>query len=434
MRTASIKNSLKNYQGFRPFLTASVVSNVGTEITGIALPLVAITLLNASNSWVAVIEGASSVALMLVGLQIGLLVDRRNKRTLLITSDLIGAATIASIPILWLTGSLNTVWVLLAAVILAIAGNLHDVASDTVMPSIVPRKDLGRANGVYASSRSVAEVSGAGIGGIIISGVGLFAGLIMDALSFVASAVLLMRLPHAVLGSTHNKAEPEETIRATTVQGLKSSWKDMIEGFTIYKQDVRLRYILGSSLTSNIFSTMAGMVELLFLIRVLEVPAWGVGLAVSVTAVGGIMGGVMNNWLLSKLGPHKIMAFSQLVLNAPILLLPFAFSGIGVTFYVIAWFFYSLSSVIYASAVITYRQTIVPEQLLGRVGATSRWINSVAIAGTAAVTAILLLEVSILTIVTVSSVGIYISGFWLLNKHFLQPAVQTETDRSEELR
>lgn len=417
--SGTAQNTLR-LRGVRPFLVSSFTANTGTEISGIIIPLVAITVLEASNAWVATIEAVAAIVMLVIALPIGLIVDRQNRRRLLISSYLLGAFLIALIPVLWFFGALTVVWLLVAAVALQVLGVLSDLVTDTVVPSLVPNGQMDKVNGIYASSRSVAEVGGAGLGGALISAFGLFAGLLINAATFLFSALLAFRLPPEKFEGV--QAENETAVKPT--KDIKSRAKqiaaDVGAGFTFYLQKPRLRLILASSVTSNVFSTVAGTVEFLYLIRVLEVPAWGVGVAVGVTAVGGILGGLCNSFFVRLFGSVRVMLVTQLVLNVPILLLPLAFPGIGVVYYLAGWFFYSFSSVIYASAVITYRQRVVPLNMLGRVGAASRWINSLAIAGAAIVTAATLTSVEIWPVVLVSSVGIYASGFWLLNRHFWQ--------------
>lgn len=409
-------------KGVLPFLTGSFVGNTGTEITGIALPLVAITLLDASNAWVATIEAVAAIVMLVIALPIGLLVDRINRRRLLVGSNLLGAVLVGLVPLLWVTGNLTIAWVLVVAVTLQVLGSLTDVATDTVVPALVPDTEIDKVNGAYASSRSVAEVGGAGFGGALISLFGLFAGLVANAFAFIISAALMLRLPKAALNPPAPELEaPSEQQRLTLAQRASRGWSEFTAGFRVYRTNRRLGLILASSVTSNVFSTMAGTVEFLFLVRSLEVAPWGVGVAVSITAVGGIVGGLINAPLVRLFGPIRIMVITQLVINIPILLLPLAFPGAGVFFYLVGWFFYAMSSVVYASAVITYRQRAVPGALLGRVGATSRWINSLAIGASAVATAVVLTMVDLWPVVLVSSIGIYASGFWLLNRHFLHP-------------
>ncbi|WP_164742770.1 MFS transporter [Brevibacterium linens] len=409
-------------RGVFSFLGGSFIGNTGTEISGIALPLVAITLLEASNAWVATIEAVAAIVMLVVALPIGLLVDRTNRRRLLVGTYLVGAVFASLIPFLWITGHLTIAWVLLVAVGLQVFDSLADVTTDTVVPALVPDAEMDKVNGAYASSRSVAEVGGAGIGGGLISVFGLFAGLISNTVAFIVSAILMLRLPKETLDPTTSKLlQTAPRIRPSRSKRIAHGLSEFLGGFSVYRANRRLGLILVSSVTSNVFSTMAGAVEFLFLVRVLEVPAWGVGVVVSFTAVGGIVGGVINAPLVRIFGPVRIMVITQLVINLPILLLPFAFPGIGLSFYIAGWFFYAMSSVVYASAVITYRQRVVPTNLLGRVGATSRWINSLAVGGSAALTAVALTTIEIWPVVLASSVGIYVSGFWLLNRHFLRP-------------
>ncbi|MGK2879630.1 MAG: hypothetical protein ACSLE6_02140 [Mycobacterium sp.] len=88
----------------------------------------------------------------------------------------------------------------------------------------------------------------------------------------------------------------------------------------------------------------------------------------------------------------------------------------------LGWFFYALSSVIYATAVITYRQRTVPRHLLGRVGAVGRWFNGITTTAGAAAAAIMVATWDIRIAVWISSIGIYASAAWLISTMFFNRA------------
>ncbi|MGH8791070.1 MAG: MFS transporter [Stackebrandtia sp.] len=412
------RRSLWTYRGVRPLIGATAISNVGTEISGVAIPIMAIVVLQASNTWVAMLEVALYVGMLLFTLPIGLVADRFDRKKLMIGADLFCMAAVASAPILWAVGHLTIALLLLVVVAVGVFSTVHDVCSETVVPDVVDDDALATCNGAINTSRSVSEVAGPGAGGLIVSGVGAVAGLVVDAVSFLVSALLLTRVP---VKTRPRAPAPRPTVRQTC--------RDVADGFGVYRSDRRLLRLLAVSTTSNFFSTMAGTVEVLFLVRELHVRPWGVGAAFALTAVGGVVGGLLLSPLLRLVGPVRIIVVSQLALSAPILLLPLATEGWGVSFYLIGWFFYSLSSVIYVSAVVTYRQRTAPRELLGRAGATSRWFGGIAAALGAVAAAGMLSVWDISTAVLISSVGIYASGVWLCSRVFFSDsALHTSTN------
>lgn len=392
------------YPGVPPLVGATAISNVGTEISGLAIPLVAVSVLHASNSAVAMLDVAAYVSMLLFTLPIGLIADRINRKYLMVGADVACAAGVAAVPIMGVAGMLSVPLLVLVLVVVHFFSTLHIVCSEAVVPDIVDDRHLDSVNGVLNTTRATSEVAGPGLGGIIVSTVGALMGLVVDAVSFLASAWLLARVPVRSLPSIDRE-------RRTA----KAAWDDVVDGFRVYRADKRLLRILGSSATSNFFSTMAGAVEILFLVRVLDVAPWGVGVAFTITAVGGVVGGFVLGPLQRRVGKLRVILVSQFVLAAPILLVPLARPGLGVSLYLIGWFCYSLSSVVYASAIVSYRQRVVPRALLGRCGAASRWVGGTASALGALAAAALLGFWEIRPVVLISSLGIYVSGFWLLS-------------------
>ncbi|QFZ16217.1 MFS transporter [Saccharothrix syringae] len=399
------------HRGVPPLVGSVTISSVGTEISGVALPLIAITVLQASDTWVAALEAAAYVCMLLFTLPIGLLADRLDRKRVLVSADLVCAATITAVPVLWALDLLNLGVVLAVAAVLGFFTTLHAVCAETIMPDVVPDGVLDSANGLLNTARSVSSVGGPGLGGLIVSALNVFAGLLVDAVSFLVSAVLLARVP----------VRPRAPV-ARERRGPRGIARDLAAGFTAVRSDERLLRLLATSTTSNLFATMAGTVEVLFLVRELRVAPWGVGAAYSVTAVGGVVGGLVFGRLRRRFGPVRVIVVSQLLLSAPVLLLPLATPGAGVAFYLVGWFWYALSSVVYATAVVTYRQRTVPRELLGRVGAVGRWFTGIAATAGAAGAAVLVGVWDVRTAVLVSSAGVYASGAWLLAGVFLSRA------------
>jgi predicted MFS family arabinose efflux permease len=135
-----------------------------------------------------------------------------------------------------------------------------------------------------------------------------------------------------------------------------------------------LRKIAACTATGNLFSSMAGTLEIIFLIRVLRVSPAATGLLVAVGSVGGIAGGVLSNRLSRWIGSARIIWFSVLVFGAIPVVMPLAEPGPRLVLFPVAVFGLSFTSVVYNVAQLSYRQLICPPELLGRMNAAIRWI------------------------------------------------------------
>ena len=120
--------------------------------------------------------------------------------------------------------------------------------------------------------------------------------------------------------------------------------------------------------------SMGVALEIVFLVRVLHVPPAVTGLIVALAALGGVAGGASSQWLARRIGSARIIWVSTLAFGPVGLLIPLSRPGWGVLFFVLGWFGFSFTGVVYNVAQLSYRQAVCPPQLLGRMNSAVRWI------------------------------------------------------------
>src|SRR5215212_1303295 len=185
--------------------SASTVSIFGSLITRTALPFAAILVLDAGPLEISWIRSAELVAGLVFGLLAGAWVDRLRRRPILIWADLGRALILASIPIAFVLNALTLAQLVLVAFATAVLSTFFDVADHAYLPTVVSRKRLVDANSVLTATGSVAEFSAFGLGGFLIQAFTAPIAIIIDAASFVVSAILL---------ATIRKPEPPPTPHA----------------------------------------------------------------------------------------------------------------------------------------------------------------------------------------------------------------------------
>ena len=153
---------------FRYYWAGATVSEVGTGVTMIAIPLVALFQLDASVAEVGVLSAVEFVPYLLLTLPAGELVDRMRRRPLLIGCDVVRAVALALIPLAAMGGFLSLPLLFGVVVVVGSATVLFDVAAVSVLPSLVGRDGLLQANAAIETSRSVGSVAGPGIGGALV--------------------------------------------------------------------------------------------------------------------------------------------------------------------------------------------------------------------------------------------------------------------------
>ncbi|MFI6093578.1 MFS transporter [Streptomyces sp. NPDC051218] len=167
---------------------------MGSQITVLALPLVAVVLLDASAFQVGLLAAAETSAYLLVALPAGAIVDRVAKRRLMIGCDLALFLVIGSVPLAHAFGELTLVQLFTVALVSSVFSVFFSVAYQSYLPVLLDRDQLMDGNGKLAASRSVAQIAGPSLGGGLVTLIGAAGAMTADAVSFAASAGSLTAL------------------------------------------------------------------------------------------------------------------------------------------------------------------------------------------------------------------------------------------------
>lgn len=355
------RTSLWRERDFTLLWSGQTISEVGSQVTFLALPLLATISLHASTFEVAMLSAASSLAFLLIALQAGAWVDRRRKRPILVWADVGRAVVIATVPIAYAFDALS-IWQLYAvAMISSVLTVFFDVSYQAFLPFLVRKDQLVEANAKLSSTGEVARFLGPAMGGALVSAVGAPLAVILDAASFVASG--------AATAAVHD-TEPQPAARPAGTR-LRD---EIAEGLHFVTRHPILKRVVACTGTFNFFSNMYGAVEVVFLVRHLHASPGTIGLVFSIAAIGGIIGALTANALARWLGSARIVWVS-LVVTAPLGFAgPLAFPGWGVALMGVAAAAMGFGSLVYNVAQVSYRQAICPPHLLGRMNAAVRFI------------------------------------------------------------
>ncbi|WP_374311770.1 MFS transporter [Microbacterium sp.] len=349
----------------RNFLTmwgGQTLSQFGAQITELAIPVLAVLLLNASEFQVGVLNAANVAAFLLVGLPAGAWIDRMRKRHVMIAADLVRAAALALVPVLWMLDVLE-IWHLIAIVaVVGVATVFFDVSYQSIVPSLVRPKQIAEANGKLQSSYEIANITGPGIGGWLIGVITAPLAVLATAGTYVVSAIALMFTRDHETARDHEDRGPI----------LREIWEGLHFVFT----EKLLRRIVGTTGVSNFFSTLSGTLIPIFLLRELGFSPASLGLIFSLGAIGGLLGAMATPHIVRWIGEARAIPVSALGFSVIGLLLPvaalvpeFAFPLLVGQFFVV-----SFTVLVYNITQVTFRQRITPPRLLGRMNASVRFV------------------------------------------------------------
>jgi MFS family permease len=350
---------LWRHADFMKLWGSRTISLLGSGVTTLALPLTAVLTLAATPAQMGVLEAVGALPSLLLGLFAGAWADRCRRRPILIAADLGRALLLTLIPVTAALHLLRIEYLYLVAFLLSTLGLFFGVAYGPFLLSLVGRERLVEGNSRLAVSRSAAEIVGPGLAGGLVQWVTAPMAIVLDALSFLASALLLglIRAPEAA-------PEPAE--------GRQSIWREMAEGLRLVVGHPLLRAIAGCMGTISLFNSILEAVLLLYLTRELGIEAGLVGLIYASGSVGFLVGALLPERAARRFGLGPALVGGILTAALSDLLIPLAGGPILVTVgvLIVAGFFFGLGLTIYNVGQVSLRQAVTPDHLQGRMSAT----------------------------------------------------------------
>jgi MFS family permease len=352
--------SLFAHRDFRLLLAGQTTSQLGTQVSGVAIPLLAVATLHASAFEVGIINAASTIAFALIGLPAGAWLDRWRRGPVLIASDIVRAVLFATIPLAAWFGVLSIAQLVVISLLAGFARVFFDVGYQSYIPSVIGKDQVLAGNSSMEFLRASGQVAGPGLGGVLVSLIGAANVMLVQAGTFLISAVSLLAI--RTREPAPHPAHPDgPTFAAQIIEGLR-----FVAGNRILRSTA-----LASALTNFSFA-IASAVNIIFLARDLELPAWAIGLVIAVGSVTVMAGAALTPRLSRAFGSARIIWLSLAVTVPFTLLGPLAQPGWWVVLVVISIAIGELGQIIYAITNVSLRQRLCPDRMLGRVNATMR--------------------------------------------------------------
>lgn len=353
--------SLLRNRDFVKLWTGETISLLGTQITFLALPLAALLVLRVSPVELGLLGVAEFAPFLLFSLPAGAIVDRLRRRPILIAANLGRAVLLGLVPLFALTGMLRIELLYAVAFLTGTLAVFFDLAYLSYLPALVDRDQLIDANSKLQASASVAQVGGPGLAGLLVQLVTAPMALLLDALSYLASAGSLLLI----------RAREGDPDRPARTEGLRH---EIVDGFRVTFGSRILRAMAGEAASFNALGQGFLVVYLVYAVREIGLSPAAVGAAFAIGSVGAVLGSVGAGGLARRIGVGRAMVASALIGGLPALIVPFASGPPLVVFALVAlsWFLGSIGIGIGNVHFVSVRQTITPDRLLGRMNASYR--------------------------------------------------------------
>ncbi len=394
---------LWTHRNFMTLWTGQTISETGSAVSILAVPLIAVAVLNASTFSVSLLQAAGTAAFLFVALPAGVVVDRLRKRRLMVVCNLIRAAAMGSIPLAYAAHVLSMAQLWAVAALCSVCSVFFELAYQCYLPVLVRPEQLLDANGKLNTTGTVAQVAGIGVGGVLVSAFGAARTVAIDAISFLASAVslLLIRWREPV-PERPAAGQPRPRLRNEVTAGLAFVFRHPV-----------LRKIVAANATVNIFSQMVYALCVIYLVRVLKLNPAMIAVQLALGTAGGIVGGLTSGWLARRIGTARIIWLSLLGLGWTLLLVPLARPGGWIALYTVGMTGFGALCALYNAAQVSYRQRVCPPELLGRLTAAVRWIVWGALPVGALLGGALGTWLGVRETLWIAGIGVWSSGLWV---------------------
>ena len=337
------------------------LSELGSGISALAIPIIAIDVLHASAFHVSLVATFESLPYLLFTLPAGAWIDRVAKRSVLIWTDVLRTVAVGSIPVSLFLGTTSMVQLWVVGFVVGTLSVFFNVAYQSYLPTIVGVDELVQGNSRLEVTRSGANVVSPALTGVLLDALGAAKTVILDSVSFIASVVTLSAIrsretvPHNVTSETR--------IRDDIREGLRFVWNEL-----------RIRQVAFCTGTLNFFGSMAAAIFLVFARRTLELSASTIGLLLALGGIGGMLGALIATRFSGRFGIGRAIVTGAFLSSLGEFTNPILTSRNAPFLIVVGSALVSAGATLYNISQVSMRQAICPPRLQARMNATVRFM------------------------------------------------------------
>ncbi|SHJ76063.1 Predicted arabinose efflux permease, MFS family [Tessaracoccus bendigoensis DSM 12906] len=355
-------------RNFNRFWTGESLSHFAVQLGAVALPVISVDLLHASESQLGYLNAASTAAFLVLGLPAGAWVDRWFKRPTMIWANLVRGLAISIVPVLYLAGVLELWHLYVIAGVVGIATVFFDVSYQSFIPMLVGPGQISRANSRMEATAQLARLAGPALGGLLLKVVSAPLLLIADGLGYLASwGFLLVTRDHE---AEYRASRPPRERRNLVVE--------IREGLGFVLRQPAISRITLASLLSNFASTATYTLVPIVVLRLLGFSPFEYGVIMTLGAVGGLLGAAAAGRVTRRVGTANAVRFSTLAGALAVFCYPFAMllgdKATQFVVLVVGAFIGNSAILVYNVTQVSLRQRLCPPHLLGRMNASVRFI------------------------------------------------------------
>jgi MFS family permease len=354
---------LWSHSDFLKLWSGQTISEVGSQVSGLAIPWLAAVGLHATPLEFSVLGLLGFLPFILFALPAGVWVDRVRRRPLLIAGDAARAVLLAYIPIAWAIGILDIWQLMVLQFVIGICTVVFDVAYQSYLPSLVDREQLIEGNSKLQTTVAAAGIGGPGLAGVLIGVLTAPYAVALDAASFVISTLFMIPIRAQETLPERKEDEPKPKMLP-----------ELKEGVAYVVRHPHLKWIAMCTGSSNFFSQVAFSIGLLYMARTLHISSFWAGVVFAGFGVGSIVGALVTTRFQKAVGVGNAIWMPAVLFSLGGLAFPLAPKSFPIPVLLIGTLAFGFGGIAYNITQVSLRQAITPERIQGRMNATMRWI------------------------------------------------------------
>ncbi len=349
--------------GYRRMWLSILFSNLGGQISLLALPLTAVFLLDATPTQMGLLTAMEIAPFVILSLPGGVLIDRMQKLPLYIAGEIVMGCTLLTIPLAWALGLLSMPLMYVVSFALGTVHTLAGSASQIVLTQLVGRDKLVQAYSQNAIAGSLAEVLGPGMAGLLIRLFGAPLALVMNAFLLIGSVLMLKGI------HIHEVVPPRSTWKD------RSFREDLMKGLNFVKSQKMLLEMAATVGAWQFFAQLALTVQIIFAVKDLGLNETSVALSFVALGLGSVLGGLAGPKISKRIGLGQAMILGIAITGIGWVSL-LALEGLLPGIVLFSWMLicFSWGATLLFVNFLSLRQSFTPTDLLGRMTTTMRWL------------------------------------------------------------
>ncbi len=355
-------SSILRNRNFQYLWAGQTVSAIGDQMTGLALPVLAVTMLAATEWQIGMMNAAGMSMFLLIGLPAGAWVDRWIKRRVMIFADLVRALVLLSVPFAWWAGVLDVTYLIIGAAVISAANVFFDVAYQSVLPIMLPKDQLPKANSALETTKQTSMLVGPAVIGFLLTIVKAPVLMLADAISYFVSlfSISLIKMDESTIAK-----KDRGRLRDEIAEGVKFVTKHPIIG-----------RITASTSLFNFFTAGVHTMVPVLVLRNMDVSPALYGLVFTAAAGAGLLGALSAAKIGQRIGQGNTVILALLV--SGIATFGFAIAALigdatALPLVIAAEAVMAFGGLVYNITQVSARQALCPEHLLGRMNASIRF-------------------------------------------------------------